>query len=385
MKVTSSFLQINEMRHPNKVVQGSQGAGKTFSILQRWVLLALAPDADKELVTITSSTYPSLRTGAIRDLHTILDNEGIDYNFIKSPTYLVYVGAWVFEFQVFEDEKKARGPRRDRLFINEADRLPWQIARHLIARTRKEKVFDFNPVSKFWAHNQFVDVNDCDFVKLTYKDNEELPQAEVDSIESHAPWGKTPDENYWRVFGLGEIGFLVGQILTYKSYDHLPEGVDLQIAYGIDLGDVDPMSAVRVAVDHKNKRLYWEEKFYASNADNEPEMIKAVLGKETADGFIKEYDGERVLCEHDPRFIRAARKEGLNAVNASKKTIKGRVKSIKQYQLFIHKDSENLIREADNWVYQVKPDGSIIDYPDQKCEDHAIDAASYGSVFVIMD
>ena len=101
--------------------------------------------------------------------------------------------------------------------------MPWKIARQLISRTHKERIFDFNPVQKFWAHEQYVDVDDCNFVKLTYKDNEYLPISEVEDIEKHAPWGTNPDENFWRVYGLGEVGYTENMILAgYKTFKELP-------------------------------------------------------------------------------------------------------------------------------------------------------------------
>lgn len=387
------------MTHKNKVIQGSQGAGKTYNILSRWVLMANASE-EKELITITSSTYPSLRTGAMTDLVNILDNEGIDYSIVTSPNTIITVRNWTFEFRVFANEKLARGPRRQRLFINEADRMPWGIARHLIGRTSKERIFDFNPVLKFWAHIFYVDVNECSFVKLTYKDNEKLPISEVESIEKHSPWGSNPDENYWRVFGLGEIGFAKGQILRYKIYDDFLENPDLLIAYGVDWGWNDAMTCVKVYIDHKNERLYWRELFYGSKC-KEADLHKSILSTEPFE-YFNESEGkvlvckgnpeqynthEVVWCDHDPRARRDMLKAGISARNAIKKTIAGRVQSINKYELFIHKDSTNLIREAGAWVYKSRIINGMEEFtpiPDPDCEDHGMDAASYGSVPLMM-
>jgi phage terminase large subunit len=366
--ITSSFVKICELDHINKVVQGSQGAGKTYSILSRWILKALQ-STEPQICSVVTDTFPNLRTGAIRDFETICLKDGIQYTGTKTP-FVYKVGLWTFEFFSVDVESKGLGSRRDRLFINEANRIPWKTARQLISRTRVERIFDFNPAARFWAHTQFVEVEDCSFIKLTYKDNECLPVEEVKSIEKHSPWGSNPDPNYWRVYGLGEVGFVEGQILNYKAFKELPEA-EYQTAYGIDWGWQDPMTAVKVWVDHEKKRLYWKQIFYASHAKED----------DLFDTIKNDYEDEVVLCDHDPRAVLAARNAGLKAMNASKKTIKGRIKTVKQYQLFIHSDSTDLLREADNWKYQVKKD-VIIDYPDQSCEDHAIDAAMYGSVFI---
>ena len=371
MKLTTAFKKICEARHKTLVVQGSQGAGKTYSILLRWCLLAMRSKAQQHC-SIVSATMPQLRGGAIKDFLTICTREGIPYSGTKSP-FIYQINNWTFEFFSVDTESKGLGARRDRLFINEANRIPWKTARQLIKRSHIERIFDFNPVAKFWCHDNFVDVDLCAFVKLTYKDNEMLPATEVEDLEVHAPWGKLPDPNFWRVYGLGEIGFVEGQILTYDTFTDLP-AVDLQQSIGVDWGWDDPMTAVKVWVDHKNKRLYWKEIFYASFAE-ESDLHKTIQQH-------PDYRGDVVLCDHSPRSVRAARAFGLSARNAVKPQLTDRIITVKQYKLYIHEGSANLRREVDAWKYQEKK-GVTVFYPDQNCADHAIDAAMYGTCFIV--
>ena len=174
METTQALLKLSKLKHRIKVIQGSQGAGKTIAILQRWILLA-SISTESQLCTIVTDTYPNLRSGALKDFQDICRNEEIRYSGTKTPTVLK-INNWVFEFFSVDRELKGVGARRDRLFINEAPRIKWKIARQLINRTHKEVILDFNPISHFWAHEQYVDVGDCDFLKLTYKDNHMLPK-----------------------------------------------------------------------------------------------------------------------------------------------------------------------------------------------------------------
>jgi phage terminase large subunit len=373
MIVTSTFAKLCRLKHKNKAVQGSQGAGKTYSILSRWILLALK-SKKPQLCSIVTDTMPNLRKGAIKDFSNICLKNGVEVTGTKSP-YVFKINNWAFEFFSIDKESKGLGGRRDRLFINEAIRIPWSTARQLIARTHGECIFDFNPSHSFWVHEQFVEVNDCDFLKVTYKDNEELPQGEVDSIEKHAPWGTNPDENYWRVYGLGEIGFVQGMILSgYKTFKELPDA-EYQDSIGIDFGWEDPMTAVKVWVNHKEKQIYWKELFYASQA-KEDDMVKTIMNH-------PDYNNDICACDHDPRGVLHLRGLGLSAMNANKKNgIIADIRTIKQYTLHIHEDSDNLIREANFWKYQEKQ-GQIIEYPDQSCSEHAIDAGRYGTTIII--
>ena len=375
MYATTAFKKILKLKHLNKVIQGSQGAGKTYSIILRWILMALRSDTP-QFCSIVTATFPALRDGAIKDFEAICDSLGLDYQKTKTP-YLFVIDKWKFNFFSVDKENKGLGARRDRLFINEANRVHWKIARQLINRTHVERIYDFNPSVSFWAHQYFVDVKDCAFIKLTYKDNEKLPQAEIDSIEKYAPWGSNPDENFWRVYGQGEIGYVEGQIFKgYHKFKELPD-CDYQTAIGLDFGVNDPTAAVKVWADHKNKRLYWKQMFYAGN-DSISNLIEAI---KVHPDFAKDI----IIADHELVEIRTLKLAGLKAITANKSGgIMGRIRAIKEYKLYIHEESENLIKEMDNYQYQQDKNGNIIDYPDQRCDEHAIDAAGYASVFMII-
>ena len=375
MKTTTAFEKICRMKHKTKVVQGSQGAGKTFSILLRWILLA-ARSETKQFCSIVTATFPALESGAIKDFKTICDILGMPYRETKKP-YIFRIGLWTFQFFSIDKESKGLGARRDRLYINEANRLPWKIAKQLISRTHVERIFDFNPVNTFWAHTEFVNVKDCAFVKLTYKDNECLPQSEIDDIEKSAPWGLRPDPNHWRVYGEGEIGMPEGIIFgNYKEYIELPEG-EYQIAVGVDFGWEDPLAFVKTWLDHKNKRIYWKLLFYGSQAKYEdviPEIKPEIVG-------------ETCYCDHEPRDIQSLRDFGLTARNANKKNgITADLRAIKQYEIFIHTDSTALKSEMAEYSYQTIETANgteIIPYPKPNQVDHAIDAAKYSVATII--
>lgn len=376
MKLTTAYRKIVKLRKKIKAIQGSQGAAKTGSILRRWILLA-SQSENKQLCTIISKTYDNLRTGAIKDFVDICDKEGISYTGRSSPT-IFHIGEWTFEFFGVDKEEKGIGGRRDRLFINEAIKLPWKTVRPLIARTHVEVILDFNATRRFWAHEQYIETKECDFLKLTYKDNEYLPQSEIDSIERHAPWGSVPDENYWRVYGLGEIGFTEGVIFKYEEFEELPKGVRLQNLVGVDFGWEDPFTGTMVHIDRKNKRLYWREMFYASHASHDDFVLST-----KKDPQFKLQKCSLICDASAPREIMALRKLGLAALGSDKSGgLVSDIRRIKQYELFIHKDSVNLKREADEYKWQEKK-GVIIEYPDQNCDEHAIDGARGASIVLL--
>lgn len=376
MKFTSAFVQIAKMRKRIKIIQGSQGASKTFSILQRWVLLSQKSKTHQLCTTVTNS-MPLLRTGAIKDLETILHKDNIPYKRTKNP-YHYQIGNWTFEFLSFDGDQKGLGGRRDRLFINEGNRMSWATVRPLIARTHKEVIIDFNPSFRFWAHKEYVDTGDGEFVKLTYKDNEYLPEAEREEIERYAPWGSSPDENYWRVYGLGEIGFAEGVILkNAKKYSKLPEDVSFQKMYGVDFGVTHPMTLVEVNYSSEHKLLYWRELFYSPEAELE-EMVKVLASQDNYEA------GNPVICDNaGAREIMDLRKLGVSALACDKTSgLVSDYRRMLSHSLYIHENSKNLWREAESHRWQIDKHGEIIEYP-KDSDNHGIDAGRYPSIIMM--
>ncbi len=81
----------------------------------------------------------------------------------------------------------------------------------------KEIYLDFNPANEFWVHKELKDEPDADFIILTYKDNEALDESIVRQIEKNRDKAATSSywANWWRVYGLGEVGMLEGVIFDF--------------------------------------------------------------------------------------------------------------------------------------------------------------------------
>src|SRR5690606_22326647 len=127
-------------------------------------------------------------------------------------SYLDFLGADVNDV--------GKGFRRDILYINEADKMDIETAVQFISRAGLT-IIDYNPDSLFWGDDY---INENNFITLTYKDNEFLPETEVKAIEQYKEKGfynpnLPTDElftesnikskywaNRWKVYGLGLVG-----------------------------------------------------------------------------------------------------------------------------------------------------------------------------------
>jgi phage terminase large subunit len=153
------------------------------------------------------------------------------------------------EFFSADNASKLRGARRDILYINECNNVTFDAYLELSIRTKKEIYLDFNPANEFWVHKELKDEPDADFIILTYKDNEALDESTVRQIEKNRDKAATSSywANWWRVYGLGEVGMLEGVIFdNWKEIDKIPNDARL-VGIGLDFGYTnDPTAAIEI-------------------------------------------------------------------------------------------------------------------------------------------
>lgn len=351
--------------------QGSTGSSKTWSILQ--LLYMIAKYSEKALViSVTSYALPHLKLGAIRDFDKILVSFGENPAEISNRTENVYrVGNSVIEFFGIENNlAKVHGPRRDILYINEANKkITYEVFDQLHTRTRRCTIIDYNPTSRFWVHTEVIPNFKHAYIHSTWRNNPYLSPVEVQKIMSK--YGKKGFENWVKVYGDGEIGVLEGQIFTNwrigEFDDTLPYG------YGLDFGyHPDPDAMVKEAVDEKRKKIYLDECFYETGQSTD-ELRKAVLR------VIPSANSLIVADCADPRTIQDLRKKdgparlGLNVVPVKKDgTVSEWLKKMQGYELIVTERSANIQEELSNYLWSDTRAGIPI-----KAFNHLIDASRY--------
>src|SRR5260370_27702116 len=118
---TTATRRIGELTKRLRCIQGGTSASKTISIL---LLLINAAQSDETptITSIISESFPHLKRGAIRDFLAIME----EHLYFKpdrwNKTDYVYTFETGSRIEFFSADQpgKVRGPRRDRLFINEA-------------------------------------------------------------------------------------------------------------------------------------------------------------------------------------------------------------------------------------------------------------------------
>lgn len=346
--------------------RGGTRSGKTYSLVCLLVLLA-SEGEKKRTIDIVSESLPHLKRGAMNDIEDILTNEGMieDVHYTQNRSDHTFMfGKGTIRFFSADDWGKVKGSRRDILFINEANRIPFETYRQLAVRTSECIFIDWNPDTEFWYELKGLNTKETTAeIVSTYKDNPFLSDVQIAEIESNKG-----DESWWKVYGLGEVGRPQGVIFDrWQQVDSIPEGARL-IARGLDFGfSVDPTAMVDV-YKHDGK-LWLDEQCYRHGMTNDriAEALRGFNGRTVADSA--EMKSITEIYNYGIRYIEPAKK-GADSVRAG-------IDVLRRYEMMVTKRSLNLIFELRNYKWKEnKLTGETLGEPVDKWN-HAIDAVRY--------
>jgi len=120
-EITIATKKLLKLDKRIRAVCGGTSASKTYSILM--ILIDYAQSNRNKKIDIMSESYPHLEDGAIKDFKGIM----IDREYWKDDRWNETKHVYTFEtgcvikFISVDKLGKAHGPRRDVLFINEAN------------------------------------------------------------------------------------------------------------------------------------------------------------------------------------------------------------------------------------------------------------------------
>lgn len=368
LQKTTAQTKIKALRKRIRIVQGGTSSSKTFTILP--LLIQYAIQTPNSEISVVAESIPHLKRGALKDFLKIMDwtNNMNHNNFNKSNlTYKFSNGSYI-EFFSADQPDKLRGARRDILFINECNNVSFESYQQLAIRTKKFIYLDYNPTNEFWVHTELMNEATSDFIILTYKDNEALDPAIVKEIEKAKVKAETSSywENWWKVYGLGQIGTLEGVIFNnWQQIDVLPNDARL-LGYGVDFGySNDPTAIVEV--------YKWNDKRIINEICYQKELSNSQIAK-----FIKTQDD--CYCDSaEPKSIAELRAFGINAraVRKGSDSINFGIQVMQEQEYLVTKQSTNLINELRKYAWDKdKKTGATLNKPIDMFN-HAIDAFRY--------
>lgn len=364
---TTALTKIVHLENRTKIIQGGTSSGKTFCIIID--LISKCINNPGLEVSIVAETIPHLRRGALKDFIKILKAFNIYYDDLYNRSLLKYTfsnGAYI-EFFSADTPEKIRGARRDICFINEANRLSFDAFNELNIRTRKNTYLDFNPVSKFWAHDLQKDDN-TDFIILTYKDNEALDVSIVEQIRKAEV--KALTSSYWanwvKIYARGLIGSIQGAVYeNYTVIDEIPKEAKL-IGAGLDFGFSSDPSALIYIYKYNDKRII-EEQLYKKK------LVNQELAKYLPENTPIIADSAEPKSIHEIRL--SNNKLIIKGAKKGKDSILHGIQLMQNESYLVPKSSINLIAELRGYVWDSDKTGKQINKP--VGPDHLLDALRY--------
>lgn len=347
--------------------QGGTSSGKTYTIMQVLIYVALLEAGS--ITTVVGQDLPNLKVGALRDAKMIL--AGSDwlagyFDMHESEHYLRCKNGSIIEFKSYKDEQDAKNGKRDYLFVNEANGIPYEIYWQLAIRTRRKIWIDYNPSERFWVHNEVKGRKGVKLIISDHRGNPFLSKEEHERIEG------IEDVELWKVYARGLTGKLSGVIFpNFRIVDSLPERASWKIqGYGLDFGFTnDPTALVHCIIAHGE--LWTDLEIYETGLTNP--MI-AENAKEA--GLTK---ADQIIADSaEPKSIAELRNAGLWVIPTVKggDSITVGIDILHRYKWNVTRRSIGMIEELQSYKWKKDRDGKKTNTPVDKFN-HAIDATRY--------
>lgn len=360
-------LLNNTSRHLH--IYGGAGSGKSYFAAQKVLLRVL--------------TEPKHRFLLVRKVARTIRNS--QYSLIK---YLVYVANLQKYFNFYDSNLtiecslhnnkiiSAGVDDREKLksifgissiWIEEATELEFEDFNQINLRLRgksqnyKQIILTYNPINvNHWLNTRTF--QNCTKIKTTFRDNVFIDDEYINILNEL----KNQDENYYRIYALGEWGSLKNLIFKpFELNENFPSEFD-EIIYGLDFGYNNPTALVEVGI--KDKEFFLKELIYETKLTN-TELIACIkqLGiKKSSPIYCDSSESDRIqeLCE-----------SGYNALKGDK-NVKDGIDFLKTSKIYSNSNNININKEVLSYSYQQDKSGNIYDEP-VKFNDHCMDAIRY--------
>lgn len=367
---TTALRKIAALKNKIRVIRGGQGSSKTFSILI--LLINHAFNKPNREILIISAELTKMRLTVIKDFVKIMREMGVyeDSNFIAGTLYRFPNGSFI-KFIGLDKHDVGKGLRSHVAYFNEVNKCDAESYRQVASRAGQVYV-DYNPDARFFIDDDVIPREDCDFLQLTFEDNELLPQSEREEILNYKKLGY--DEhgnvvneywaNLWQVYGLGNIGSVQGVVFpNWEVIELDPRAKKLYT--GVDFGfSISKFAALDIW--YLDGDFYLDELVYDNDLTN-PDAAEAM--KRAG------YTNTKAYCDHaEPKSIEELRRSGIVAVPCESKSDikKFAIRKLNERKFYVTPRSRNIQEELRHYVWDEKTGK-----PKKSDKDHMMDALMY--------
>ena len=384
--IFSENLRSLRMGSRRVINQGGMASGKTVNILG--VLATMCSEETSGVTTVTAKSFPHLKGGALRDfmMYVYPSFVGAIKSYHKTDHLFTFHSGSMLEFKVYETEQDARGAKRKRLFVNEANSFDWMTFFQLDSRS-EQTVIDYNPSIRFWSqekligvagnktlysdhrHNPFLSKEKhleieriCEFVKCS--DGRVLRDAKGEPVIENG------DYEMWKVYARGLTGNVTGLIFpNWEVIDDLDFPSE-ECVWGIDFGFTNDPTAI-VKCCRVGNTIYVHEVAYKPGMSARECKESLVLA-----GYN---ENQPLFCEHEPNMVKLIRQEGgvtCFPANKGAGSINAGIELLKQHKVKYTCSSKNIKLETSQYIWMQDKEGNWTNVPTDRMN-HLMDATRY--------
>ena len=371
------------------IVTGGRGSGKSFEVGRFASLLSFESN---HKILFTRQTMTSAHLSIIPEFQEKIDllelNGAFDINRGEivnnlSNSEIIFKGLKTSSGDQTASLKSLQGVTT--WILDEAEELVDEATFDKINLSIRKKgnqnriILILNPATKeHWIYDRFFASQGVEetftgtkgnttYIHSTYLDNEEnLSQGYLDEI-NHIK--DTNAAKYKHVILGGWLDKAEGVVITnWKFGEFNPD--NLQVSYGQDFGfSIDPTTLVGIAIDKKKKIIYVKEHLY------KPKLTTTEIAY-----INKEICGRSLIVADsaEPRLINELKNLGINIKGAVKGagSISLGIELLRDYEIVVEKNSSNVAKEFNNYVYADKGSKLYVD-----SFNHIIDAIRYNVTY----
>jgi phage terminase large subunit len=351
---------------------GGAGSSKSHSIAQ--LLIQLLTEHTGLRIGVGRKTFPAHRTSGMALVIELLKSYGIYHasNHNRGEFTYQHNGNTILFFSLGEGEsgrEKMKSANFNIIWLEEATEFDLADYRQLMLRLRHPApaglhnfmLLSHNPIDEnHWIKKELIDKDPSVIVHhSTYHDNTFIAEDYRKLLEDL----KNQDQNYYRIYVLGEWGRLENIIYSNWRTALTPPPDYEAWAYGLDFGFNVATALIKVGM--VKNQVYLEEKIYRANLTNS-DLIELLTHQARADIYAD---------SAEPQRIEEIRRAGWNIYSAEK-DVKLGIDLCKRQTLNISAESVNLLKEIKGYQWKTDKNGNRLDEP-VKFNDHACDAFRY--------
>ena len=387
MEINSKYLSIeNNTRYC--VITGGRGSGKSFAV--NTLLLLLTYESGH---TILFTRY-TLRSASISIIPEFIEKIGLlglesEFYITRDEVINTRTGSKI----LFRGIKTSSGNQVASLkslqgvttwVLDEAEELVDENVFDTIDMSVRQKgianrvIMIMNPTTKeHFIYQKFFETrgvqegsniskDDTTYIHTTYLDNlENLSESFLKQVENIKQ--RRPEKYKHQILG-GWLSKAEGVIFSnWEVGEFKRVGTSV---YGQDFGfSVDPTTLVETNVDKASKKIYLRLHLYKPNLTTS--QIHQVNEKVAGTSLI-------IADSAEPRLIKELKQKGLNIIPAVKGqgSVTHGITILQDYDLVISPDSQELIKELNNYCWLERKSNTPIDD-----HNHAIDAIRYAVTY----